>query len=94
MNTLAYADVAPEDASMGSSIASTTQQLSMSFGVAIASLATAVFIPDRFRSEPPLMVHGIHEAMLVLGAVTVLSSMVFRGLKRGDGDNVSHRAAA
>ena len=52
MNTLTYADVAPADASMASTIASTMQQMSMSFGVAVASLATALFIPDRFRARP------------------------------------------
>jgi hypothetical protein len=91
---LTYADVAPSDASMASTLASTMQQMSMSFGVAVASLATALFIPDRFRSEPPLMIHGIHEAMLLLGGLTVLSSVVFHGLKSGDGDSVSRPAVA
>ena len=94
MNTLTYADVAPSDASMASTLASTMQQMSMSFGVAVASLATALFIPDRFRSEPPLMIHGIHEAMLLLGGLTVLSSAIFQQLKSGDGDSVSRPAAA
>ena len=35
MNTLAYADVSEEDTSMASTIISTVQQLSLSFGVAI-----------------------------------------------------------
>ena len=48
MNTLVYSDVADEDASNASTIASTVQQLSMSFGVASASLVTSVFIADRF----------------------------------------------
>jgi MFS family permease len=93
MNTLTYADVAPTDASMASTIASTMQQMSMSFGVAVASLTTALFIPDRFHSDPTQMVHGIHEAMLVLGGLTVLSSMIFRGLKKGDGGSVSRSVA-
>jgi EmrB/QacA subfamily drug resistance transporter len=89
MNTLTYADVAPADASMASTIASTMQQMSMSFGVAVASLATALFIPDRFRSEPSQMIHGIHEAMLFLGGLTVVSATVFASLRSGDGDSVS-----
>ena len=92
MNTLAYADVAAPDASMASTIASTMQQMSMSFGVAAASLATAIFIPDRFRSRPHELIHGIHQAFLVLGAMTVLSAVVFRELEPGDGDNVSQHA--
>ena len=89
MNTLAFAEVAAPDASMASTIASTMQQMSLSFGVAAASLATAIFIPDRFRSRPHELLHGIHLALLVLGAMTVLSAAVFRELKPGDGDNVS-----
>jgi MFS family permease len=94
MNTLAYADVPEADASMASTIASTMQQMSMSFGVAAASLTTAVFIPDRFRSDTPQMIHGIHLAFLVLGGLTVLSSVVFAELRQEDGDSVSRHKIA
>ena len=94
MNTLAYADVAGPETSMASTIASTMQQMSLSFGVAAASLVTAVFIPDRFRSQPHELLHGIHLALLVLGAMTVLSAVVFRELKPEDGDNVSQHGEA
>jgi EmrB/QacA subfamily drug resistance transporter len=89
MNTLVYADVSAEQTSSASSIASTVQQMSMSFGVAIASLLTAVFIPDRFHSNAPEMIHGIHYAFFVLGGITVLSTIVFRELKSGDGATTS-----
>ena len=91
MNTLVYADVTEEQTSSASSIASTMQQMSISFGVASASLATAFFIPDRFHSNAPEMIHGIHQAFLVLGGLTILSTIVFRELKSGDGDNVSQQ---
>jgi MFS family permease len=91
MNTLVYADVNEEQASSASSIASTVQQMSVSFAVAAASLVTAFFIPDRHTSSPPQFIHGIHRAFLVLGAMTILSTIVFRELKRGDGDTVSQR---
>ncbi len=94
MNTLVYADVNEADASMASTIVSTMQQMSMSFGVAAASLTTAVFIPDRFRSNPPQMIHGIHLAFLVLGGLTVLSAGIFGQLRRDDGDSVSHHNVA
>ena len=89
MNTLVYADVDEEQTSSASTIASTMQQMSMSFGVASASLVTAFFIPDRFHSSAPQMIHGIHRAFLVLGGLTVFSTIVFRELKSGDGDSVS-----
>jgi EmrB/QacA subfamily drug resistance transporter len=89
MNTLVYADVGDEDTSNASSIASTMQQLSISFGVAAAGLATALFIPDRLRTNPPEMIHGIHQAFLLLGGLTILSTVVFRELRSGDGDKIS-----
>jgi len=89
MNTLVYADVTEDQTSSASTIASTMQQMAISFGVASASLATAFFIPDRFHSSAPEMIHGIHQAFLVLGALTVFSTIIFSDLKSGDGDNVS-----
>jgi EmrB/QacA subfamily drug resistance transporter len=89
MNTLVYADVTEPDTSMASSIASTMQQMAISFGVATASLAAAFFIPDRFHSNAPQMIHGIHQAFFVLGGLTILSTIVFSELKSVDGDTVS-----
>ncbi len=89
MNTLTYAEITEEEASSASSIASTAQQMSISFGVASASLVTAFFLPDRYRSNPAQFIHGIHLAFFVLGGMTVLSTVVFRELRKGDGDAVS-----
>jgi len=92
MNTLVYVDVTEEQTSKASSIASTMQQMSISFGVATASLVTAFFIPDRFHTSAPEMIRGIHRAFFVLGGLTILSTIVFRELKSSDGDNASrHR---
>ncbi len=89
MNTLVYADVTESQTSMASTIASTLQQMSMSFGVAAASLATALFIPDRFHTDPTQMIHGVHKAFVALGLLTILSAAVFRELRPTDGKNVS-----
>jgi EmrB/QacA subfamily drug resistance transporter len=89
MNTLAYSDVNEHEASGASTIASTVQQLAVSFGVAAASLAAAFFIPDRLHANAPQMIHGIHLAMWLLGALTIISTVVFSELKGGDGDAVS-----
>ena len=42
-----------------------------------------------YDSSAPEMIHGIHQAFLVLGGLTVLSAIVFRELKNDDGDIVS-----
>jgi len=88
MNTLVFADIAEEDASSASSIASTAQQMSTSFGVALAGIATVFFIPPT-RSNPTQMIQGIHKALIALGILTILSTSVFRRLRSGDGDDVS-----
>src|ERR1700678_1500497 len=89
MNTLVYADVTEGQTSSASTIASTMQQMSISFGVATASLATEFFVPNRQHTSAPEMIHGIHQAFLVLGGMTILSSIVFRELKNDDGNTVS-----
>jgi EmrB/QacA subfamily drug resistance transporter len=85
MNTLVYADVPPNRASSASSIASTAQQLAISFGVAAAGLTTVLFVPATLRANAGETIVGLHEAFLVLGAFTILSTVVFSRLKAGDG---------
>jgi hypothetical protein len=88
MNTLVFADIAEKDASSASSIASTAQQMAVSFGVAAAGLTTALFVPST-HSDPVEMIHGIHKALVALGILTILSTIVFGSLRSGDGDDVS-----
>jgi hypothetical protein len=63
--------------------------MSISFGVATASLVVALFIPDRFHTSATEMIQGIHRAFLVLGGLTVFSTAIFWDLKSSDGDSVS-----
>jgi MFS family permease len=91
MNTLVYADTTDQQSSAASSIASTMQQMSISFGVATAGLATAFFVPSSGQSGATEMIHGIHKALVALGILTLISTVVFHSLKPGDGDTVSHQ---
>ncbi|MDB6084004.1 MAG: drug resistance transporter, EmrB/QacA subfamily [Gammaproteobacteria bacterium] len=94
MNTLAYADVTSDEASGASTIASTAQQLAVSFGVAAASLAAALFIRGNpHAASSPEMIHGIHLALRALGALTLIATIVFRELKQSDGEAVSSHKA-
>jgi EmrB/QacA subfamily drug resistance transporter len=93
MNTLAYADVNAGETSGASTIASTVQQIAVSFGVAAASLTAALFIPDKLHATGPQMVHGIHLALWALGVLTIVSTAVFIELREGDGDAVSRYKA-
>jgi MFS family permease len=89
MNTLVFADITEKDTSSASSISSTMQQMSISFGVATAGLATVFFLPKNPHANPMQMIQGIHKALIALGVLTIASTAVFRSLKRGDGDDVS-----
>jgi hypothetical protein len=62
--------------------------MAISFGVASASLVTVFFLPSR-SSSTEQFIHGIHQAFFVLGGMTLLSTIVFCELRRGDGDSVS-----
>jgi EmrB/QacA subfamily drug resistance transporter len=93
MNTLVYADVTVQETSAASTIASTGQQMSISFGVAGASLSAAYFVPESLRSHPAGLIHGVHQAFIVLGIMTLLSSVVFLQLKRDDGGAISRHKA-
>jgi EmrB/QacA subfamily drug resistance transporter len=89
MNSLAYADTTDDQASDASTVASTGQQLAISFGIAFASLVTAWFLGGIDRSNAALLVPALHKAYLLLGGVTVASAAMFLSLKREDGANVS-----
>jgi EmrB/QacA subfamily drug resistance transporter len=93
MNTLVYADITEEETSAANSIFSTVQQMAISFGVATAGLATAFFLPKFSQSNSNLMIQGLHKALFSLGILTILSTIVFRSLKRDDGQVVSQHKA-
>ncbi len=90
MNTLAYADISGVGTSGASTIASTVQQLAVSFGVAPPGRAVAVVLPaDHPRAAAPELIHGIHWALRALGAVTMVTTVVFKQLLPSDGEAVS-----
>jgi len=89
MNTLAYADVEQKDSSMASTIASSFQQLSMSFGLASGSLVTGWFLGRVPQTNQVMVTSALHHAFLALAVTTMLSSFVFWRLRRSDGESIS-----
>lgn len=89
MNSMAYADVKPEDSSMASTIASSMQQMSMSFGLAFGSIVAGWFLGGLPQSDHVAVMGALHHAFLLLGGVTILSSLSFWTLRPHDGDSVS-----
>ena len=94
MNTLVYADVEGRDTSAASTIAATGQQLAISFGVAGAALIAALFLPVDRHGNPAAIVHGVQQAFLVLGLMTIASSAVFLELQGEDGAGLSQHHSA
>jgi EmrB/QacA subfamily drug resistance transporter len=91
MNTLVYADVNDAKASQAGSIASTAQQLSLSFGVAFGALLASWYLGHVDQSIAAQTVPALHKAFLTMGALTVCSSLTFYTLSSSDGNNVSNR---
>lgn len=89
MNTLAYADVEPRDSSMASTISSSLQQLSMSFGLAAGSLITGWFLGGVPQTNHEMVRGALHHAFAALSVITLCSSIVFWRLRPGDGESIS-----
>ena len=89
MNSMAYADIDPADSSMASTIASSLQQMSMSFGLACGSLITAWYLGSLPQTEQVGVTNALHHAFLTLGSLTILSSLSFWTLRSHDGESVS-----
>ncbi len=91
MNSMAYADIDPADSSMASTIASSLQQMSMSFGLACGTLVTSWYLGGLPQSDRMAVTDALHHAFLTLGAFTLLSSLTFRTLRPTDGENMNRR---
>jgi len=89
MNSMAYADIDTPDSSMASTLASSLQQMSMSFGLACGSLITGWFLGDLPQTDHMAVTTALHHAFLTLGGLTILSSLSFWTLSSKDGESVS-----
>ncbi len=81
INTLGFVDIGPAQASMGSAMSSTAQNLSISFGVAFGSLLMAAFLPSG-PAQGEHYISAFHATVVVLGLVTLASSLIFLRLPR------------
>jgi EmrB/QacA subfamily drug resistance transporter len=93
MNSMAYADIDAADTAMASTMASTLQQMSMSFGLAFGSLTTAYFLNGLSQADRVAVTSSLHHAFLALAALTVVSSLSFWTLQPQDGESVSKGGA-
>ena len=89
MNSMAYADVEPADSSMAATIASSFQQISMSFGLACGTLIATFALDGLPQTDRAAIIQALHSAYLAIGAWTALSSLSFWTLRAEDGESVS-----
>ncbi|MBZ0068385.1 MAG: DHA2 family efflux MFS transporter permease subunit, partial [Thiobacillus sp.] len=89
MNSMAFADIDTPDSSMASTISSSMQQMSMSFGLACGSLVAGWYLGDLPQTDRVAVTTALHYAFLTLGGLTILSSLSFWSLRPGDGESVS-----
>lgn len=80
MNTITLADLNDGNASSGNSMLAVTQQLAISFGVAVSAAVL------RFYGNFDISaVQQFHATFLTMGIITILSGLVFMLLKPADG---------
>ena len=89
MNSIAYADIEAPKSSMAATIASTLQQMSMSFGLALGTWLTASYLGLDTQGQQAGIRSALHATFLTLGTLTFLSSLSFRALRPDDGEAVS-----
>ncbi|MFC0141491.1 multidrug transporter subunit MdtD [Erwinia mallotivora] len=80
MNTITLADLNESNASSGNSMLAVTQQLAISFGVAVSAAVLRFY--ENFDAST---VQQFHATFLTMGVVTAISGLVFMLLKPGDG---------
>jgi EmrB/QacA subfamily drug resistance transporter len=87
MNSLAYADIAPENLSAASSILGTIQQISQSFSVAVSALLIrffSFFYSDNVTHCPIIF----QSTFFTIGLITLISCVFYTQLKPGDGQQM------
>lgn len=83
MNTITLADLNDDNASGGNSVLAVTQQVSISFGVAVSAAVLRFY-----QNVESTTVQQFHATFLTMGVITVLSAAAFLLLRPGDGRNL------
>ncbi|EII4601550.1 multidrug transporter subunit MdtD [Salmonella enterica] len=84
MNTITLADLTDDNASSGNSVLAVTQQLSISLGVAISAAVLRIY--EGFAGTST--VEQFHYTFITMGAITIVSALMFMLLRVKDGNNL------
>jgi EmrB/QacA subfamily drug resistance transporter len=89
-NTLLYAEIPKHRQSAGAALGGVGQQIAMALGISVAAVLVAQL--QSFGLHVPQ--HAMSVAMGIVAALTALSGLLFLGLARDDGAEVSHHRIA
>lgn len=87
MNTISLADLDNETSSEGNSLLSVTQQLAISLGISVSAMFLLIFKNNEIGATDPIGV--FRYTFLVMGILTILSSVIFLRLGRDAGASMS-----
>ncbi len=88
MNTLSLSDLDEKTSSEGNSVLAVAQQLSLTFGISVASLILGFYKEAEWVTKG-VEVRAFRYTFLTLGVITILSTYIFIHLKSTDGQSMS-----
>ena len=94
LGSIGFADIDSADTSMASTITSSLQQVSMSFGLACGSLIAGWYLGDLPQTERHFVTNALHHTFLTVACLTILSSLTFWSLRKADGESISKGVVA
>ena len=87
MNSLAFAEISPEELSDSTSITSTTQVLAQTFGVAVGAILLRYYSSN--QEHPAILTTPVfHQAFFAMSIITMISLLIFMQLKVDDGQQM------
>jgi EmrB/QacA subfamily drug resistance transporter len=92
VNTIAYADIAPNLMGRATALASVAQQLSLSTGVAIGALAVDLTV--QFRQQPEITAADFPPAFILVASISALAAIAFWRLPPDAGAELAARTPA
>ncbi|SHL49010.1 multidrug transporter subunit MdtD [Myroides odoratimimus] len=88
MNTISLADLDQDTSSEGNSLLSVTQQLAVSLGISLSAMVLMLFQNSQI-AESGEKIGVFRYTFLVMGLITILSSLVFTNLSKDAGASMS-----
>ncbi|ALU27653.1 multidrug transporter subunit MdtD [Myroides odoratimimus] len=88
MNTISLADLDQDTSSEGNSLLSVTQQLAVSLGISLSAMVLMLFQNSQI-AESGDKIGVFRYTFLVMGLITILSSLVFTNLSKDAGSSMS-----